>query len=187
MIGGGPAGIGAATARLLVAEGARLALVARREAELNRVCRELAAAGGDVLALPGDASVGGALDAAVAKAAIHFGMLHGVVVVAGPINARAQLHEVSAQQWELYFRQGLMISVAASRAAAPELLKTAHSAIVLTSAYSVRAQKPDLVAYTAFKTAIVAGTKNIAKTYGERGLRVNCIAPGLIDKGPENT
>ena len=45
MIVGATAGIGAATARLLVAEGARLALVARREAELNRVCRELVAAG----------------------------------------------------------------------------------------------------------------------------------------------
>jgi NAD(P)-dependent dehydrogenase (short-subunit alcohol dehydrogenase family) len=89
MIVGATAGIGAATARLLVAEGARLALVARREAELNRVCRELVAAGGDVLALPGDASVGGALDAAVAMAVTHFGMLHGVVVVAGPMGARA--------------------------------------------------------------------------------------------------
>jgi 3-oxoacyl-[acyl-carrier protein] reductase len=187
MIVGATAGIGAATARLLVAEGARLALVARREAELNRVCRELVAAGGDVLALPGDASVGGALDAAVAKAVTHFGMLHGVVVVAGPVGARAQLHELSDQQWESYFRQGLMISVAACRAAVPELLKTAHSAIVLTSAYSVRAQKPDLVAYTAFKTAIVAVSKNMAKTYGGRGLRVNCIAPGVIEKDAQNT
>ena len=95
MIVGATAGIGAATARVLVAEGARLALVARREEELNRVCRELEAAGGDVLALPGDASANGALDAAVARAVAHFGMLHGVVVVAGPMGARAQLHELS--------------------------------------------------------------------------------------------
>lgn len=51
----------------------------------------------------------------------------------------------------------------------------------------MRAQKPDLVAYTAFKTAIVAVSKNMAKTYGGRGLRVNCIAPGVIEKDPQNT
>jgi 3-oxoacyl-[acyl-carrier protein] reductase len=187
MIVGATAGIGAATARVLAAEGARLALVARRETELHRSCRDLAAAGCDVLAVPGDASVSGALDTAMAKTVTHFGGLQGLVVVAGPVSARAPLHELSDSQWETYFRESLMVAVAACRAAIPELLKTANSAIVLTSAYSVRAQKPDLVAYTAFKTAIAAVSKNMAKTYGGRGLRVNCIAPGVIEKDPQHS
>src|SRR5258708_38347884 len=59
--------------------------------------------------------------------------------------------------------------------------------MVLTSAYSVRVLKPDLVAFTGFKPAIVAVSKNMAKTYGGRGLRVNCIAPGVIEKDAQNT
>jgi 3-oxoacyl-[acyl-carrier protein] reductase len=187
LIVGASSGIGAATARLLVGEGAKVSLMARRAAELESVARELRSAGGGVLTFAGDAADGRLLERAVAETVGHFGALHRLVVVAGPMGGRAPFHELKDEDWNFYFQQSTMVAVRACRLAVPELLNHEDAAIVLTSAYSIHAQKPELVAYTAMKGTIAAISKNLAKTYGPRGLRVNCIAPGVIEKDAENT
>jgi 3-oxoacyl-[acyl-carrier protein] reductase len=187
LIVGATGGIGAATARRLAAEGANLVLVARGKAELTTLATEIEEKGIKVLALAADAAAPGALDAAVFKATAHFGPLHGLAVIAGPMGARAPLHELRDEDWERYFRYGLMVTVAACRAAIPQLCKVEGGAAVLTAAYSIRAQKPELIAYTAFKAAVASVAKNLAKTYGPQGVRVNCIAPGVIEKDAQHS
>jgi NAD(P)-dependent dehydrogenase (short-subunit alcohol dehydrogenase family) len=182
LIVGASAGIGAATARLLVAEGARVSLVARRAGELGALAEELRLAGGAVLTFSGDAQAPGFLDRVVMETSQRFGALNGLAVVAAPMGARRAFLDLRDEDWEFYFRTGTMIAVRACRAAIPELVKHPGSAIVLTSAYSIRAQKPELVAYTAMKTSVAAIAKNLAKSHGGQGLRVNCIAPGVIEK-----
>jgi NAD(P)-dependent dehydrogenase (short-subunit alcohol dehydrogenase family) len=127
-----------------------------------------------------DASVSGAMDDAVARTVAQFGALHGLAVIAAPMGARAPLADLSNADWEFYYRNSLMVAVEACRAAIPQLTRHPNSSAVLTSAYSIRAQKPQLVAYTAMKSAVASISKNLAKTYGGQGLRVNCIAPGII-------
>jgi NAD(P)-dependent dehydrogenase (short-subunit alcohol dehydrogenase family) len=187
LIVGASGGIGAATARRLAAEGANVALLARRKAELTALAAELNAQGTKALAITADATAPGTLDAAVAEATGHFGALHGLAVMAGPMGARAPFHELRDADWEHYFRYGLMIAVAACRAAIPELCKVEGGSVVLTAAYSVHAQKPALIAYTAFKASIASIAKNLAKTYGPKAVRVNCVAPGVIEKDTENS
>ena len=187
LIVGASGGIGAATARRLAAEGANVVLLARRKAELSALAAEINAQGTKALAISADASAPGVLDAAVAEATRHFGVLHGLAVMAGPMGSRAAFHELRDADWEQYFRYGLMIAVAACRAAIPELCKGEGGSVVLTSAYSVHAQKPGLIAYTAFKASIASVAKNLAKTYGPKGVRVNCVAPGVIEKDAENS
>jgi NAD(P)-dependent dehydrogenase (short-subunit alcohol dehydrogenase family) len=185
LVVGASAGIGAATARLLVSEGANVILVARREVTLDALAKELRDQGGKVMVFAGDAADPQFLKAVVADAADHMGALHGLAVIAGPMGARARLLDLSDSDWLLYHRQITMLTVGACRAALPELLKNPQSAIVLTSAYSVRAPKSELIAYIAMKSAVVSIGKNLAKTYGGRGLRVNCVAPGVIEKDLE--
>ena len=182
LIVGASSGIGAATARLLHAEGAQVALVARNDLALADLSAQL---GGTESALPisVDASERGVMDDVVAQTVRHFGALHGLAIIAAPMGARAPLHELSDADWDYYYRNSLMIAVAACRAAIPVLTRHPSSAAVLTCAYSIHAQKPQLVAYTAIKSAVASLGKNLAKTYGARGLRVNCIAPGVIEKG----
>jgi 3-oxoacyl-[acyl-carrier protein] reductase len=187
LIVGASAGIGASTARLLVGERAKVSLVARRVSELEKFARELRGAGGDVLTFAGDGARSEFIGRVVAETTKHFGELHKLAVVAGPMGARAPLTALSDDDWAFYFRQSTLLAVGACRAAIPELLKHREGAIVLTSAYSVHAQKPELIAYTAMKSTIAAISKNLAKTYGRHGLRVNCIAPGVIEKDRENS
>jgi 3-oxoacyl-[acyl-carrier protein] reductase len=187
LIVGASAGIGAASARLLIAEGAKVILVARRAAALDALTEELRDRGGNVLKFGGDASDPGFLESVVAGAAERFGGLHGLAVVEGPVGARASILDLNDGDWNLYHRRITMVTVGACRAAIPELLKQPESAIVLTSAYSIRAQKSELIGYTAMKSTIVSIGKNLAKTYGGRGMRVNCIAPGVIEKDLENS
>src|ERR1700730_9212404 len=179
LIVGASSGIGAATARLLSAEGARVALVARGGSALAELSAQLGSTQ-SVLPMTVDASVSGAMDDAVARTVAHFGALHGLAVIAAPMGARAPLGDLSNADWEFYYRNSLMVAVEACRAAIPQLTRHPNSAAVLTSAYSIRAQKPQLVAYTAMKSAVASISKNLAKTYGGQGLRVNCIAPGII-------
>ena len=181
LVVGASAGIGAATARLLHEEGARLVLVARRENALSELTGSLAG-GESVLAIPTDAAAPGALDEVVQQAVRKHGTVHHLVVIAAPMGARTTFQTASDSDWEFYFRSGLMIAVQACRAAIPEMLKHGSSAAVLTAAYSIRAHKPQLVAYTTMKSAVAALSKNLAKTYGPQGLRVNCVAPGVIEK-----
>ena len=179
LIVGSSSGIGAATARLLSAEGARVALVARSNSALAELSAQLGSAE-SVFPMTADASVSGAMDDAVARTVAHFGALHGLAVIAAPMGARAPLGDLSNADWEFYYRNSLMVAVEACRAAIPQLTRHPSSSAVLTSAYSIRAQKPQLVAYTAMKSAVASISKNLAKTYGGQGLRVNCIAPGII-------
>ena len=179
LIVGASSGIGAATARLLSAEGARVALVARGGSALAELSAQLGSTE-SVLPMTADASISGAMDDAVARTVAHFGALHGLAVIAAPMGARALLGDLSNADWEFYYRNSLMVAVEACRAAIPQLTRHPSSSAVLTSAYSIRAQKPQLVAYTAMKSAVASISKNLAKTYGGQGLRVNCIAPGII-------
>lgn len=184
MVVGASRGIGAATARLLRDEGARSVLVARDGAALEALRREVPAAADRSLAVVADAAQPGALEDAVAAALARFGALHGLAVFAGPAGPRADLLSGGDEPWERQHRDGLMVSVRACRAALPALLRGPDGAILLTAAYSVRAPKPSLPAYSALKAAVASLAKNIALEHGPRGLRCNALAPGIIMRGP---
>lgn len=182
LIVGASRGVGAALAGLLAAEGAKLTLLARDDISLGQTISSLAGRADDVLAIAADATCPESLPEAVASAVDKFGALHGLVVVAGNAGSRATFLETDDLLWEHHFESTLMVSVRACRSAIPELLKQRESSIVLTSAYSIRAPKPPLVAYAAMKSAVATVAKSIAKTHGLQGLRCNAIAPGIIDR-----
>lgn len=180
MVVGASRGIGAATARLLYDEGARLVLVARDGAALGALQREMSMTDGRVLSMAVDAAEAGAPEKAVAAGLERFGALHGLAVFAGPAGPRADLLEGGDDIWERQYRESLMLSVRTCRAALPALLRGPDGVILLTAAYSVRAPKHSLPAYSALKAAVASLSKNIALQHGARGLRCNALAPGII-------
>jgi NAD(P)-dependent dehydrogenase (short-subunit alcohol dehydrogenase family) len=184
MVVGASRGIGAATARSLHAEGARLVLVARDAGALDAVQSALPGDRASVLTIAADASRPGAIEAAVDRGLARFGALHGLAVFAGPAGARADLLAGCDDPWDRQYHGGLMVSVRACRAALPALLRGSDSAILLTAAYSVRAPKPALPAYSAMKAAVASLAKVIALEHGGRGVRCNALAPGIILRDP---
>jgi 3-oxoacyl-[acyl-carrier protein] reductase len=177
---GASRGIGAATARLLSSEGARVVLVGRDADSLARVRDGLVGGTDAALAFAADASLPGVLDDVVGATLARFGALHGLAVFAGPAGARADLMQGGDAAWERQYHGSLLPAVRACRSALPALTLQPDAAILLTAAYSVRAPKPQLVAYSALKAAVAALAKSIALEYGRCGLRCNALAPGVI-------
>jgi NAD(P)-dependent dehydrogenase (short-subunit alcohol dehydrogenase family) len=180
---GGTTGMGYATAEQLAAEGANVALLARDPERTADKADHLATAYGvRAIGIPLDAAArGDGVPAAISTAASELGSLHGLAVTAGPMNQQGPFHEHSDESWEWYFQVILMITVRACRAIVPHLQANGGGTIVTTSAYSMRAPKPLIPPYTAMKAAVWSLSKNMAKTYGADGIRVNIVCPGLFD------
>jgi 3-oxoacyl-[acyl-carrier protein] reductase len=183
VIVGGSKGMGRAAAEALAADGADLALVARGADALEVAAKKLSSAYGvDVATVVADDDGLAATGDAVAQAVAVHGPVRGLAVLAGPMDADyGELHTLDDDAWSYFFEHQVMLTVRACRAALPHLVENGGGTIVTTAAYSIHAQKPQLVHYTAMKAAVASLTKNIAKTYGDRGVRANCICPGMID------
>jgi NAD(P)-dependent dehydrogenase (short-subunit alcohol dehydrogenase family) len=178
---GGTGGMGLDTAKVLAAEGARVALIGRnRERGEPRAKAMAEATGADVRMFVGDGTVKGSVEAAIEAAAVAFGQLNGLAVTAGTMQTRKTLTEVTDEVWEDYFQVHVMTTVRACRSAVPHLIAAGGGTIVNTAAYSIRAMKPPLMGYATMKAAVATLTKNIALTYGDKGVRANTVCPGFI-------
>jgi NAD(P)-dependent dehydrogenase (short-subunit alcohol dehydrogenase family) len=180
---GGTTGMGYGAAQVLAAEGANVALLARDPERTRARAATLAREHGvKAVGIVVDAAAPGpGVQQAVDDAAAALGPLGGLAVTAGPMNQQGPLDEHGDDSWDWYYQVILMITVRACRAVVPHLQRNGGGNIVTTSAYSVRAPKVSIAPYTAMKAAVWSLTKNLAKTYGRDGIRVNTVCPGLVD------
>jgi len=179
---GGSQGMGLATAEVLAAEGARLAILGRDPERSLAVAKDLGGRHGvATLGLPLAANDTQCLETALARAVDVLGPLRGFAALAGPMGPRGDFLELDDTDWEEHIQTQLMLTVRGCRAAIPHLLAGGGGQLVTLAAYSVRAPKHNLSPYAALKSAVVNLTKNLAKTYGPQGLRANCVCPGMIE------
>jgi len=178
---GGSRGMGLEAARVLAAEGATLTLISRSQGPLEAAAKQLVrATGAKVGALAADATKAEEIDAAIAKSVAQFGPPRGLLITSGLTDRNGTILEASDDDWEANFQDVLMGTVRACRAALPSMLAAGGGQIVTSAAYSVRAAKSFLFPYASLKAAVVNFTKNLAKTYGEQGIRANCVCPGAF-------
>ena len=194
LITGGGSGIGAASARLLAARGARVALMGRTPATVEAVAREIGAAGGEALAVPGDvarpdeverafeATVArfGRLDAAVANAAIQ---LHG---------EDRPLHELGEAVWDRTHEVNLRGCYLTCRAAIRRMLAqepaadgTRGALVVVSSVTALAGVAAHNPAYTATKGGVLALGRALAVHYAPEGIRCNVVCPGALEAPPD--
>ena len=174
---GATGGIGAPLARRLAADGARLVIGARDEARLAALAAET---GATAFAL--DATQADAVDGLVAGAAQAFGRVDGLVNLVGSILLKPA-HALSPDEFEETLRLNLMTAFHAVRAAARHMLKNAEPAggsAVLMASVAARLGLPNHEAIAAAKAGVVGLMQASAASYAGRGLRVNCVAPGLV-------
>ncbi|NLD77015.1 MAG: SDR family NAD(P)-dependent oxidoreductase, partial [Acidimicrobiales bacterium] len=165
LIFGGTAGIGRAAAEVLVADGARVAIVGRRPERAEAAAAEISAGAGTVLALTGDLTQPGEAERLVAEAVDGLGVgLRGVAVTTGlGMHGQKTLGDATDDDWRATFDDVLLATVAACRAAIPVLVEGGGGSVVTTAAYSVRAPKPHQVPYGALKAGVATMSKALAK------------------------
>ncbi len=173
LIFGGAGGIGAATARRLVAAGGRVALAGRTLAPLQALAAEV---GG--LALPCDARDAEAVMATVQQALTEFGRLDGIANCVGSIVLKPA-HLTKPEEFAEVIATNLTTAFNVVRAAGK--LLTSGGSVVLVSTAASRIGLANHEAIAAAKGGVNALVLSAAATYGPRGLRVNAVAPGLVD------
>jgi 2-keto-3-deoxy-L-fuconate dehydrogenase len=168
---GGGSGIGLATARLLAARGARVAVL-----DLDPA----AAAAGDALPLHADVTDEGSVVAAVAAAVDRLGGLDVLVNNAG-IGAVGTVEDNPYEEWRRVLDVNLLGVVRTTRAALPHLRRSSNAAIVNTCSIAATAGLPGRALYSATKGALLSLTLAMAADHVGEGIRVNGVAPGTVD------
>jgi NAD(P)-dependent dehydrogenase (short-subunit alcohol dehydrogenase family) len=171
-ITGGNSGIGLATARLFVAEGAKVAITGRNKATLDAAAKEL---GPNALAIVADATDIAATEAAIKQAAEKFGKLDIIFANAG-IPGGTPLGSATLETFEKVIRTNLTAVFFTVQAALPHL-KDGASIILNGSVISVLGN-PGYAAYAASKAGVRAMARVMASELSPRGIRVNVVSPG---------
>jgi NAD(P)-dependent dehydrogenase (short-subunit alcohol dehydrogenase family) len=170
LVTGGASGIGRATAELLAARGAQVAVL---DLDPSTVEKPLLGFRADVT---DDASVREAVAAAVAD----LGGLDVLINNAG-IGAQGTVEDNADDEWHRVLDVNVVGMVRTARAALPHLRESAHAAIVNTCSIAATAGLPQRALYSATKGAVLSLTLAMAADHLREGVRVNCVNPGTAD------
>lgn len=182
IVTGASSGIGMAAARLFASEGARVVLVARRAAKLDRLVSEIVAGGGQAAALAGDLTSEDCAREAVELALDRFGGLDVAFNNAGSLGALGSLDQVSLDGWRETLDSNLSSAFLCAKHQLPALLRGGGGSMIFTSSFVGHAIGfPGMAAYAASKAGLVGLARTLAAEYGARGLRVNALLPGGTD------
>ncbi len=180
LVTGASRGIGAAIAKRLAADGARVAITYARAAEAAaKVVREIEDAGGKAIAIQADAADAEAVTAAVEETVAVFGGLDVLVNNAGTAIPKT-FEETSLADMDRVIDINLRGMLVATHAALRHLGEGGRI-INIGSSVSERVMTPGLVAYSATKGAVKMFTQGLAREVGLRGITVNNVQPGPID------
>jgi NAD(P)-dependent dehydrogenase (short-subunit alcohol dehydrogenase family) len=173
LVTGASKGIGRAVAGALAAEGWRVALLARGQADLERVRDEIA----------GDGHATFAIDVADEDAwqqiAPHLADVQGLVCAAGRLEPVGPIGSYTARDFRRTLEVNLIGTLLAIEACLPAL-RAQRGAIVTFSGGGATGPLPRFDAYAASKAAVARLSENIAVELADDGVRVNCVAPGFV-------
>ena len=180
LITGGDSGIGRAVAVLYAREGADVAIThlpeERRDAAETK--RAVESEGRRCLLIEGDLTDADFCSHVVERTLQEFGKLDILVNNAAFQQHQKSLDEVTDEQWDHTFRTNIYAYFRVTKAALPHLKNGA--AIVNTGSITGLEGSKELLDYSATKGAIHAFTKSLAQSVVEKGIRVNCVAPGPV-------
>lgn len=180
MVGGASRGLGRAIAHALAAEGAHVAMLARRAGPLQDAAREIAAAtGAELLPLEVDVTDPAQVDGAVAAVVARWGALHIVVANAGgPPSTR--FDGTSAAQVEEALRLNLMSTVYQATASVPHMRAAGWGRFIALTSVSVKQPMPGLILSNTARAGVVGWVKTMANELAGEGITCNVVAPGYF-------
>jgi 3-oxoacyl-[acyl-carrier protein] reductase len=180
LVTGGSRGIGAAIAKRLAADGARVAFTYAKDASAaSAVVKEIELNGGKAIAIQADATDVKAVEAAVEKTFATFGRLDVLVNNAGTAIPKP-FEDTTLEEMDRVIDINIR-GVFATTKAALKHLGDSGRIIMIGSAVGERAIAPGLVPYAATKAAIRMFTQALSRELGGRGITVNNVQPGPVD------
>ncbi|WP_071796872.1 SDR family oxidoreductase [Natronohydrobacter thiooxidans] len=179
LVTGGDSGIGRAVAIAYAREGADVAISFLDETEdAKDTARHIEACGQRCLLLPGDISDPKHCRHIVETVAAEFGRLDILVNNAAHQQTFGELDEIADEEWQRTFAINIHSMFYLSKAAVGQMGKGAS--IINTASVNSDMPNPSLLAYATTKGAIQNFTAGLAQMLAEKGIRVNCVAPGPV-------
>jgi short-subunit dehydrogenase len=179
LVTGASSGIGEALALRLAREGARVALAARRQAELEEVAAEIARGGGEALVLPCDVSDRAQVFAAAERAVQHFGQIDLLVNNAGYGHHRRFL-EWDVDDMERVMRVNYLGALYWTKALLPQMVERKRGWIVFMASLAGHIGVPEESAYVASKFALVGLGESLSIELEDDGVHVLTVCPAIV-------
>lgn len=181
LITGASRGIGRETARLLAARGYAVAIHYHESQEQAReLVREIRSSNGTALAVRAEISNASEVSAMLEAVRQQLGGVEVLVNNAG-ISQEKMFQDLSEEEWDRMFQVHVKGAFLCTQAVLSDMLRLHQGSIVNVSSIWGMTGASCEVHYSAAKAALIGMTKALAKELGPSGIRVNCVAPGVID------
>ncbi|MES9995741.1 SDR family NAD(P)-dependent oxidoreductase [Desulfovibrio aminophilus] len=183
LVTGASSGIGRATALRLAAEGASVALVARREDRLEKLAQQIQEDGGSALSIKADISSAREAEDAVARTVAEFGRLDTLVNTAG-VMLNGPSIEAPLEEWDRMVNVNLRGLMYMTKAALPHLVAAVATSprkvvdVVNISSVAGRFAAAQVAIYNATKFAVTAATEAWRQEFTKQSVRFSVIEPG---------
>lgn len=179
LITGADSGIGKAVAIAFAREGADVLIsYLKEEEDARETAKWVEDVGRKAVLVPGDISEEEHCKQLIEKAVQELGGIDILVNNAAYQMEYKSLQEIPSEEWDYTFKTNIHAMFYLCKAAEPYLKP--GSAVINTTSVNAYTPRPTLVPYTATKAAIQNFTSTLAQLWGEKGIRVNCVAPGPI-------
>lgn len=179
LISGSDSGIGLATARLLLEEGARVILTDLDQGKLDEALRSLGAGEDRARAFAADLTDPEAVER-LAEQAASVGEIDILIHSAGITGATGHFHEIDDAGWQETLDVNLMAPVRLTRAILPGMRERGWGRIVFIASEDAVQPYPDEIPYCSAKAGLLALSKGLSKTYAKEGILVNAVSPAFI-------
>jgi NAD(P)-dependent dehydrogenase (short-subunit alcohol dehydrogenase family) len=182
IITGAASGIGLATSKLAVTQGASLVLVDQSEA-VEQVADEINASGGKALAATTNITDESSVDSFVQSCVSEYGSLDGLYANAGVSGARKPFAELDMETFRHTLETNVIGTFICLQRSAEYMVEQGHGSIVCTASVAGLRANAGGVDYSASKAAIISMVQTISYQLYGSGVRINAICPGLIETG----
>ncbi|CDO86275.1 oxidoreductase [Mycobacterium triplex] len=185
LVAGGATGIGAATAKRLAAEGARVVIGDINIAGATAAAEQITDSGGQAIAVQFDLADAGSVQDLVDRTIREFGGIHGLHNVGADLSEDnlgrdTTILDTGLDVWRRTLDVNLLGYVRTIQAVLPRLLEGGGGSIVNTSSGAALGSDPQHVAYGASKAAVNHLTRHVAVNWGKHNIRSNGVMPGLV-------
>lgn len=181
IVTGGAVSLGRATALDLARRGAAVVVADRDGAGAKRVAEEIANAGGKAIAAETDVLSATSLEAMVTQTMTAYGRIDYLVNNAGMLGPVKSMLETTDEEVTRVYDLNVRAVYTATRLVARQMARQRTGAIVTIASVAGKDGPKGLSIYGSSKAAVIGFTKSWAKELVEHGIRVNCIAPSLIE------